>query len=402
MAPVLAVEGPAAKVLLRLADQRGYVSKSANRIMFLAISHQGPAGIIRPGQVEHVALRVTSLTDVPHDPLDFTVSGYGDLNQSIDWGAFEAELRPAEVDPTAWHVVWSKYASAVGNTIGGLNARLADHASHLSRFEIYTSDVARLFATELRLADNAMANVQSITATDVALPASGLPLTFDRQFTTTITGRYEQGILGPGWLTSWDGKLTSDAQGNVIIGPPGRERTFTLQGSGGYVGLPGDDAQLTLNGGTYQLSEADGSIVAFRANGQLNFLQDSHGNRITAAYSENLISKLSHSNGDSLTFSYTSGRLTQIDDSMSRMVRYAYNAEGMLSSVTVLGGTTAYTYDSSSNAARRNCAVKRYESGWERDRLRLRFPRPHGSAPRSRWICGTALRVRCLRYRNDD
>ena len=48
---------------------------------------------------------------------------------------------------------------------------------------------------------------------------------------------------------------------------------------------PGDYGILTKGtGGTFILQETDGQIEAFNADGTLNYIQDTNGNRITAGY----------------------------------------------------------------------------------------------------------------------
>ena len=69
----------------------------------------------------------------------------------------------------------------------------------------------------------------------------------------------------------------------------------------GLVDTPGDFGVLSKVNGAFQLREATGEIIGFRADGLLDFLQDSNGNRITAAYTGTQLTSLTHANGAALT-----------------------------------------------------------------------------------------------------
>src|SRR5262249_42454537 len=99
-------------------------------------------------------------------------------------------------------------------------------------------------------------------------------------------------------------------------------------------------------GGAFQLREQTGQITRFRIDGRLDYLQDTNGNRITAAYTANQLTSLTHSGGSALTLTYNAqGRIRQVSDSAGRTATYAYDASGeQLVSVTTSAGTTNYTY----------------------------------------------------------
>ena len=94
-----------------------------------------------------------------------------------------------------------------------------------------------------------------------------------------VSGRNQTGLAGLGWTSNWDINASTDSQGNVTINEEGGLRYFALQPDGSYLPTLGDTGTLTaLSGGGYQLSESDGSLTAFNANGTLNYVQDSNGN----------------------------------------------------------------------------------------------------------------------------
>jgi YD repeat-containing protein len=78
----------------------------------------------------------------------------------------------------------------------------------------------------------------------------------------------------------------------------------------------------------------------------LNYVQDANGNRITAGYTNGLLTSLTHSDGDQLAISYNAqGLISQVIDPAGRVASYTYDAGGQhLISVTTPAGTTQYAY----------------------------------------------------------
>ncbi len=68
--------------------------------------------------------------------------------------------------------------------------------------------------------------------------------------------------------------------------PSGEQRIFQPDSRGSdYFDQPGDHGILTkADDGTFTLQETNGEIEAFNANGTLDYIQDTNGNRITAGY----------------------------------------------------------------------------------------------------------------------
>ena len=69
--------------------------------------------------------------------------------------------------------------------------------------------------------------------------------------------------------------------------PSGGQRVFQPDSRPGsdYFDQPGDYGILTKGtGGTFTLQETNGQIEAFNADGTLNYIEDTNGNRITAGY----------------------------------------------------------------------------------------------------------------------
>ena len=169
----------------------------------------------------------------------------------------------------------------------------------------------------------------SVTDLDVAVPGD-LSLDFTPDLSRADRARDALGPLGYGWTDDWQYSLSVGSDGTVTVTmPSGDQRIFQPDSRGSdYFDEPGDNGILTEGtGGTFTLQESNGQIEAFNANGTLNFIQDTDGNRITAGY--------------------TGSRLTSLTDSSGPSLTLAYNAAGLISSVTSSTGQTVdYTYDS--------------------------------------------------------
>src|SRR5262249_53125648 len=94
-----------------------------------------------------------------------------------------------------------------------------------------------------------------------------------------------------------------------------------------YTSEPGDQGRITHNpDGSYDLREADGLLRHFRPDGKIDYLEDLNGNRITAQYTGEQLTRLTHSSGQFLSLSYnTAGRIVSITDSEGETTRYTYD-----------------------------------------------------------------------------
>ena len=194
------------------------------------------------------------------------------------------------------------------------------------------------------------------SATDAQVAAPGLSLSFARTFAPGILDRNQSGRLGWGWTDSWDTHVTVDSDGSVNVYEPGGSiRRFQPDSRGGYFAQAGDHGTLAArSGGGYTLTELDGQVTAYNADGSLAYVQDTNGNRITAGYTGGLLTSLTHSSGQSLTLAYNAaGLVSTITDSAGRTTTYNYDPTNqyLTSVVDFDGRTTSYTYDTGSNPA---------------------------------------------------
>src|SRR5208337_3270735 len=118
---------------------------------------------------------------------------------------------------------------------------------------------------------------------------------------------------------------------------------------GTFFSEPGDPGTLTSDGhGGYLLTEVDGTVTDYNANGTLNYIQDTNGNKITAGYTGGRLTSLIASSGPSINIAYnTAGLISTVTDSLGRVTTYTYDSSNKyLTAVTGFNGqTTTYTYN---------------------------------------------------------
>ncbi len=371
-APLLNVT--ATNALLRLPDETSFSSDKAE---FLGISTSGPAGVLEPGFRGQITLffqvNITDLTSNVsfnlYPSLDYyNIGDVGTTQEPIDWASVEASFRPSSISVDAWPAVWSNFLASVGSNVAQFHTRLDIDANYLSQLGEYEYDIANLLSFELGRANDYLP-VQTLTsAVDVSLPVPGTALDFGREFMQPISGRYQLGPLGRGWIDNWDMSLTVDSSGNVTIDQSGQDQTWLLNPDGSYRGGSGtdDDAQLTLTAGVYMLRDPDAGVtLAFGSQGTFSFIKDDNGNRITAGYTDGQLTSLTDSNGEALTISYNAaGCISQITDSAGQVTSYTYDASGQyLLSVSGPQGTTSYTYITGQSITQDNASSMTFTDG---------------------------------------
>lgn len=351
----------ATNAILRLEDQPNFSGDfDESSIRFVGIAADGPAGILRPGQRGSVRIYLRTIGGEAGIDIEMEVNRIAS-DTNIDWSALKADMRPDFVPADAWEAIFGNFVDEVGTTTGELNAVLAENASYLSNLGVYNPDFDRLIGFEIQQASSLQPQGTVAESLDLAFPAPGLPLAFRRGAIQSIAGRYRLGPMGRGWAHSWEISAVTDPAGNVRIDAAGGSRFFTLTFDGRYLGSPGDFATLTATNGVYELTELDGSRTVFRVDGKIDFIEDTHGNRITATYDgTGRLTGLTHTNGDSLLIDYNAaGRISEVTDPAGRTVVYVYDAAGHhLLRATGAEGTTQYDYLSGQGAAREHALAR--------------------------------------------
>ena len=116
-----------------------------------------------------------------------------------------------------------------------------------------------------------------------------------------------------------------------------------------------------LGGNTFALREPEGLVYRFRSDGRLDYVEDPNANRISASYTEGLLTRLTHApSGQFLDIVYNAGkRIEHVMDSDGRVSLFDYDAANEhLLAVTSAGGlTTRYTYSTNDGAAREHALL---------------------------------------------
>jgi RHS repeat-associated protein len=359
LAPLLGLTTDGAT--LKLPAQATFQGAS---LYFLAISPSGPAGILTPGESVQAEIDFQSTTTSP--TIHFQLN-QADDSQPMDWASQRSALQIPTIPNAAWPMVYANFVANVGSTVANYHAVLAADATYLGGLGEPTNDVLQLLSFEIEKA-NATYTAQTLeTVTPDSLPAPGMDLTFGQSFQQSIAGRYTTGILGFGWTTNWDISASTDPSGNGVIQHDGITFYYLKKADGSYEPEAGDHSRLTIAGGAFRLLTADQTVYQFNANRTLQYVEDTHGNRITAGYnSAGQLDSLTHSNGESLTLTYNAqGHLAQLTDSNGLRESYGYDSTGQfLTTYTDRYGTTTYAYVTGQSPQQNNALAEiSYASG---------------------------------------
>ena len=331
----------------------------AQSVQFLA-SGSVP-GVIQPGETESVPVYyagwLQNLWDFSRPPIDFSLGVLDDTNtQAIDWSSLQGSLRPASISQSAWNGLFPNLSAQLGSTWGSYVQQLDNDAQYLAGVGENVTDIGQLFNFEVQQANGYSLLSTLASATDAQVAAPGLPLSFAQTFSPGVIARNQFGRFGWGWSDSWETSLTVDPDGSVnVLGPNDSQRRFQPDSRGGYFAQASDHGTLAkLTNGGYTLTELSGEVTAYNPDGTLNYAQDTNGNRITAGYTNGLLTRLTHSSGQFLAITYNGGGLiSSITDSAGRTTTYNYDPANqyLMSVVDFDGQTTAFTYDLGSNTA---------------------------------------------------
>lgn len=271
---------------------------------------------------------------------------------------------PPSIPAGAWNVIASSLQASDGSSLGNYVQSLDNEAAYLGRLGEDVTDIQSLWGFEVQQANNSLnplaPYLTSVTDDSLSTPGS-LSLSFGRVYSESISGRDTMSPLGMGWATSWQTSATANADGSVTISSPGGgQLTFEpdSRSQGAYFSPLGDTSTLAANGsGGYLLTAADGIQTDYTSAGLLNFVQDTNGNRITAAYSDGRLSSLTASSGQFIDFAYNSaGLISSVTDSAGRATTYVYDPSNtyLVSVIAYTGQATDYGYNSAGGSASRN------------------------------------------------
>jgi len=331
----------------------------SNSVQFLA-GGESP-GVLQTGESMRVPVYYVGWQypwDMSYPPIHWTLTeATADSTLLVGWDDLKDGMQPDWAGDEAWEPIWANFVSQAGDTWGEYVTMLADDASYLGRLGEWIVDAGTLLGFELQQADGFSPTDTIGGALDAYVTAPGPALSFIRSFPTSISDRYETGPFGRGWAHNWQSTLEVAADGTVSIHEPGSPpRVFQPDRRGGYLASPGDHSTLAAaGGGTFTLTDIRGTVVAYTADGSFHYTEDTNGNRITAGYTNGLLTRLDHSSGQWLELTYDAAdhieRITGCDGSETTFTYDA--ADEHLASVAYDDGRTIhYTYSSGEGAPR--------------------------------------------------
>ncbi len=323
-------------------------------------------GILQPGESETIPVYyagwLTGQWDFSRPPINFVLGALqvGDTTP-IDWTSLEQSTQPSDISPGAWGAIFANIEAETGSTFGDYVQRLDAEASYLGTLGENVTDISQLFGFEVQQANGLGPITQLASATDASAPALGPSLSFSRSFSPSLSGRDQMGPFGLGWYDSWQATLAVQSDGTVVVTEPGgAQRVFQpdSRNPDNYFGQAGDHGVLTpIGNGAFTLTEQDGTVTAYNPDGTLDYVVDTNGNRITAGYTNGLLTSLNDSDGQSILIAYNAaGLIDSVTDPFGQTTTYAYDTTDthLLSVTTFDGEVTSYTYNTSTNPETQN------------------------------------------------
>ncbi|WP_158305415.1 RHS repeat-associated core domain-containing protein [Opitutus terrae] len=329
-------------------------------------------GVLAPGESVRVPVYYAGLQqpwNFGDSQLEFEVGALtADSEDPIDWSTLKGRLRPASMSDAGWEAVWTNFVAGAGHTWGEYVTMLNDNAAFLGRIGRRVVDVNQLLGFELLQADGLGPVRVLAAASDAQAAGPGLDLVFARSFGAAISPRFEVGAFGRGWTHNWQYSAQRAGDGTVtILGPAGSRRMFHPDSRAGtrYFTQPGDHGVLAaLPGGGFTLSETDGLVRAFRSDGRLDYVAVPNGNRITARWTGDLLTRLEHSNGRGLDIIHDGGLIRSITDPIGRTTAYSYDTAQHLTGVRYASGQEiGYEYNTIAGAPGEHALTQINESG---------------------------------------
>ncbi|MER7967158.1 DUF6531 domain-containing protein [Streptomyces ardesiacus] len=202
--------------------------------------------------------------------------------------------------------------------------------------------------------------------TDAQMVGVGKQVSLERTYRSDSTAA---GLLGRGWATPFDTKLTIATDKVTYQADDGAKFFFTQASDGTYTAPAGSAAKLVKGTSIYTVTTPDHTKRTFNSTGQLTSVVDGAGQGLTLTYTssklssvkdaagrttsftlnaDDLVTKVSLPDATSVSYAYTDGLLTSVTDPAGKVSTYAYDASKRLSSYTdPAGGKVSNTYDSS-------------------------------------------------------
>ena len=331
-------------------------------------------GLLQPGESVTIPVYYAGwITTLPNwqyfSPYSFNLGVLqADNTTAVDWASMGPSLQPPSIPTAAWTTIFANLTANMGSTWGSVVQKMDQDAAYLGYLGEKVTDLSQLWSFEVQQAIG-ISPVQTLSnATDMTVPTPGLPLHRPKLFFQHRRPQHPWAIrlrLGAGGRMGPDaGRRFQRQRDHHRFGqcPPHLPAGFVLQCGDrrAYAAQPGDYGVLTSpSSGVYLLTEQDGQVTEFQ-NGQVAFIEDADGNKMTAGYTSGMLSSLTDSSGASIQLGYNAaGRITTLTNSLGQTTTFAYDPTNkyLLSVADYDGYTTSYTYHTGANSALSNALL---------------------------------------------
>jgi YD repeat-containing protein len=321
-------------------------------------------GLLEPGETDAVSVYyggwLSSQWNAATPAVAFTVGLLSaDNTTTIDWNSMEAGMQPASIPSAAWPAIFTNLTTQMGSTWGSYVQALDADAAYLGPLGENVTNVNTLWALEIQQANGLGPTQQLASAADMSVPVAGVSLALGRVFPSSVIGRNLAGPFGQGWELAggWGQTLAMQSDSSVIITQPNGTQLQFMPAGNGFTAPTGDfDTLANVGSGIFTLTQPDGQVTEF-ANGQVAYVRDTNGNRVTAGYTGAQLTSLTASSGPSINISYNAaGLISAVANSLGQVTTYSYDATNRyLTSVTgPTGQTTTYSYNTTSGSPAQN------------------------------------------------
>jgi RHS repeat-associated protein len=187
------------------------------------------------------------------------------------------------------------------------------------------------------------------SATDLAIPARGVPFGFSRTYNALDAATApSSGPLGWGWTFGDNASLSVNGSGGAVTVRNGNGSTVQfVPNKTGYSAAARVIATLVHNGDlTYTYTLPDQTADLFSSIGVLTGLIDRNGYTTTLTYTGGKLTGISDPSGRTITIGWTGTHVTSVTSPLGRLWQYGYDGSGNLATVTTPESrVTTYGYD---------------------------------------------------------
>lgn len=179
-----------------------------------------------------------------------------------------------------------------------------------------------------------------LDTTDFSLGGRGTGVDISRTYNSQDK---ESGIFGKGWTSSLDMKVKEESNGDVLYIEQDKRIHRFRKTNDGYQAPTGIYLTLTKDSNGFYFKDTDQSVIAFRADGKLDYEKDANGNKTTYSYVNGKITSIDSANR-TVSVSYTGDYVSKIAYE-DQVVTFTYKDEQLTQTAAPNGQIYKYDYE---------------------------------------------------------